>query len=520
VTATVPELVLSDQPLLEVRGLIKDFPGQRALDSVDFDVLPGEIHALLGENGAGKSTLIKCIAGAQPIDGGEILVDGEVVELRTVGDARDLGISVIHQQGNLVADLSIVDNMAVGRGIDGRTRIIHPRRERQAVALLLERVGLTIDPDTVVADLRPHESAMVSVAKALHANARLVILDEPTTALSAEEIDILFDQVRELASKGVSFVYVSHRLGEVFRLADRITVLRNGRKIQTWDYAEGHEQEIIDALVSTGKLRHPEVLESYARDTIALEIRDLATGPCEGVSFTVHDGEVLGLAGLAGAGADDVASSLTGNPPARAGSITIRGAEVTPRSPRAAIEAGVAAVPKDRHRQALLPGFSILENVTLPTTRSFITDPVTRWLRRGKEKAAAQSVIDMLSVKATGPDQSVSTLSGGNQQKVVIGRWLLESYPLYVYIDPCAGVDIGSKAEIYSIIRDRAKDGAGVVFTSSEAEEYERVCDRVLVFHHGRIVAELTGSQIHESNIVRHSVTPTEDELRHPEADA
>lgn len=519
-TATASEPSPSRRPLLEVRGLIKDFPGQRALDSVDFEVLPGEIHALLGENGAGKSTLIKCVAGAQPIDGGEILVDGEVAVLRNVGDARDLGISVIHQQGNLVADMSIVDNMAVGSGIDGKTRIIHPRRERRAVAVLLERVGLDIDPETIVANLRPHESAMVSVAKALHANARLVILDEPTTALSAEETDVLFGQVRELASKGVSFVYVSHRLGEVFRLANRITVLRNGRRIQTWDHAEGNEQEIIDALVSTGKLRHPEILESYARDSVALDIRDLSTGPCEGVNLTVRDGEVLGLAGLAGAGADDVAASLAGNPPPRSGTITIRGVEATPSNPRAAIASGVATVPKDRHRQALLPGFSILENVTLPTTRNFITDPISRWLRQGKEKAAAQSVIDMLSVKATGPDQSVSTLSGGNQQKVVIGRWLLESYPLYVFIDPCAGVDIGSKAEIYSIIRDRAKDGAGVVFTSSEAEEYERVCDRVLVFHRGRIVAELTGSQIHESSIVRHSVTPTEDELRQPEADA
>ncbi|MCW2845635.1 MAG: sugar transporter ATP-binding protein [Nocardioides sp.] len=492
-------------PVLDVRDLVKDYPGQRALDGASFEVLPGEIHGLLGENGAGKSTLIKCVAGAIRPTSGEIRVGGEVVTPRSAKDAHDLGISIIHQQSNLVDTLSIADNLAIGAGAG---LLIRPRAERRQVREVLDGVGLDLDPRTLVSSLRPHESAMVSVAKALHAQARLIILDEPTTALAAEETDVLFGQIRALAAKGVAFVYVSHRLGEVFRLVDRVTVLRSGRRIGTWEQPAQHQTAIMDAIVGDKVPQRPETSSGPDRGNVVLDVKALAVDPCESVTFEVHEHEVVGLAGLTGSGAEEVATVLSGASSSRGGSIAVRGKQTRLSSPRRSIGAGIATIPKDRHREALLPGFSILENASLASSGRFLTDPVTRTVRGRRERKSVVAAMESLRVKATGPQQNVSTLSGGNQQKVVIARWLLEHFSTYVFIDPCAGVDIGAKAEIYNIIRQRARHGAAVVFTSSEPEEYQRVCDRVLVFHQGRIVADLTGADIAEATIVRYSLDP------------
>lgn len=492
-------------PFLEVRDLVMDYPGQRALDGATFAVLPGEIHGLLGENGAGKSTMIKCIAGVIRPTGGQLLVDGKEVSPRSAGDAHALGISVIHQQSNLVPTLSIRDNLAVGAGTG---LLVRPRAERARVKGMLSEVGLDMSPDTLVSELRPHESAMVSVAKALSANAKLVILDEPTTALSAEETDILFAQIRALAEKGVAFIYVSHRLGEVFRLVDRVTVLRSGRTVGLWDDARGSQTEILDAIIGDKVPQRTTAKRDAQRGEVVISVDSVSAGPCEAVSLEAHEGEVLGLAGLTGSGAEELATVLSGAYKARSGSISVRGKRADISSPRRAIRAGIATIPKDRHKEALLPGFSILENTSLASTRRFISDPVTRTMRPRKERAAVLETMKSLRVKATGPGQNVSTLSGGNQQKVVIARWLLEHFSAYVFVDPCAGVDIGAKGEIYRIIRERASLGVSVVFTSSEPEEYQRVCDRVLVFQQGRIVAELVGDQIDEQAIVRYSLEP------------
>ena len=501
-TSTAAEPAI--RPILEVRDLVKDYPGQRALDGASLDVRPGEIHGLLGENGAGKSTLIKCVAGVLQPTSGDIVVDGEVVRLRSARDAHSLGISIIHQQSNLVSTLSITDNLAIGGG----RRLIRPRVERLRVQQILASVGLDIDPRTPVSSLRPHESAMVAVAKALHARARLVILDEPTTALSAEETDVLFRQIRSLAGTGVAFVYVSHRLGEVFRLVDRVTVLRSGRRISTWERPADDQDAILDAIVGDKVPDRPEISTGTEHGEVVLTVSELATDACNSVSFDARAHEVLGLAGLAGSGAEEVATVLSGARPARRGTVLINGQRTDISSPRRSIRAGIASIPKDRHREALLPGFSILENATLASSGRFLTDPVTRTIKSKAERKVVLEAMKSLRVKATGPGQNVSTLSGGNQQKVVIARWLLDRFSTYVFIDPCAGVDIGAKAEIYNILRQRARDGATVIFTSSEPEEYQRVCDRVLVFHQGRIVAELVGGEIAENAIVRYSLRP------------
>ena len=492
-------------PILDVRDLVKDYPGQRALDGAAFEVRPGEIHGLLGENGAGKSTLIKCVGGVIRPSSGEIRVAGEEVSLRSAKDAHALGISIIHQQSNLVGPLSIADNLAIG---SSSSLLVRPRAERRRVREMLDEVGLDLDPRRLVASLRPHESAMVAVAKALHSRAKLVILDEPTTALSAEETDILFGQIRALASRGTAFVYVSHRLGEVFRLVDRVTVLRSGRRIGTWDAPADNQSAILDAIVGDKVPHRPEQSSGPARGRPLLEVRDLAVEPCTNVAFVAHEHEVVGLAGLTGSGAEEVATVLSGARRPSGGTVLVRGEEVRLGLPRRAIRAGIASIPKDRHREALLPGFTIRENISLASSGRFLTDPVSRTVRSGRERRAVAEAMQSLRVKASGPQQSVSTLSGGNQQKVVIARWLLENFAGYVFIDPCAGVDIGAKAEIYNIIRERAREGATVVFTSSEAEEYQRVCDRVLVFHRGRVVAELVGSEIDENSIVRYALQP------------
>lgn len=503
-------------PVLDVRDLVKDYPGQRALDGASFEVRPGEIHGLLGENGAGKSTLIKCVGGVIRPTSGDIRVAGEKVSLRSAKDAHALGISIIHQQSNLVGSLSIADNLAIG---DTSSFLVRPRAERRRVREMLGEVGLPLDPRTLVSSLRPHESAMVAIAKALHSRAKVVILDEPTTALSAGETDILFGQIRALASRGTAFVYVSHRLGEVFRLVDRVTVLRSGRRIGTWAAPAQNQPAILDAIVGDKVPQRPEQSSGPERGRPVLEVRGVAVEPCADVSFVAHEHEVVGLAGLTGSGAEEVATVLSGTTRPSGGTVLVHGEPVRLSLPRRSIRAGIATIPKDRHREALLPGFSIRENISLASSGRFLTDPVSRTVRSGRERRAVTEAMGSLRVKATGPQQSVSTLSGGNQQKVVIARWLLEHFAGYVFIDPCAGVDIGAKAEIYNIIRERARLGAAVVFTSSEPEEYQRVCDRVLVFHQGRVVAELVGEQIDEHTIVRHSLQPpTQEPLNEKEA--
>jgi len=497
------------KPILEVRGLVKDFPGQRALDGVDFDLYPGEVHALLGENGAGKSTLIRCIAGAHEPTSGEILVDGETVHLHTVGDARLQGISVIHQESNLVASQSITDNLGLGAVDRGKNPFMRMGKEHDKARQLLTSVGLDADPRRLVESLRPHEAAMVAMARALHTKARIIILDEPTAALSAVEIEVLFRQIRELATKGVAFVYVSHRLGEVFRLADRITVMREGRRVGRWNTPIGNETLIVDALVGDDSIREAKVPTDFMHDETLLSVDALAVGLGEGVSFSVRKGEVLGLAGLTGAGAEETAAALSGNPPPQSGVVSIGGKVANVNSPLKAKRSGVATVPKDRLRQAILPGFSVRENMSLASIALFTTDRLTHLVNRAPERQAVQRMIDAMHIKTPSTERNISTLSGGNQQKVVIARWLLQDYPVYVFVDPCAGVDIGAKSEIYGLILERARAGSAIVFTSSEAEEYQRVCHRVIVFHEGKVSAELTGDGITETAIVRHAIDPS-----------
>jgi ABC-type sugar transport system ATPase subunit len=493
-------------PLLEVRGIVKDFPGQRALDHVSLTVRRGEIHALLGENGAGKSTLIKIVTGVYQPDAGEILVEGRPVRFGSPHDAQAAGIAVVHQHGNLVPSLSVQENLLLGEALPRRMGLlVNWSVVRARARQLLERVGLAVDPSAPVASLRPDEVAMVSIAKAIATNARLIILDEPTTALLPREVDILFGHMRRLAAEGHGFVYVSHRLSEVFDIADGATVLRDGRLVWACtDRAGLNRDRVVAAIV--GKEAAVGAGEARVRPEqggAALEVAGLTSANVRDVSFTLRAGEILGVAGLPGSGAEETLDLLYGRIAPTAGSIRVRGTTVRFASPRDAVAAGLALVPKNRLAEAALTGFSVRENVSLPSLARLISDPVLRLVRRRAERRLVVEVVERLNVKTSGIEAKIDSLSGGNQQKAILARWLGSGARVYLLNSPTAAVDVGAKAEIYRLLNEIADAGAAVLFTSTEVEEFPRLCDRVIVFCEGAVAGVLTGSEITEAEILR-----------------
>jgi ABC-type sugar transport system ATPase subunit len=491
--------------LLRVKGAVKDYPGQRALDHMDFDLAAGEVHALLGENGAGKSTLIKAVAGAISLTAGTVEMDGVEVDMRNPQRAQNLGVSVVHQHGNLVPDLSVTENVLMVDGLGRRAGfLVDWRMAHRRVLQLLDRVGLPdLDPHREVSTLGPHESAMVAVAKALASNARVIILDEPTTALQPAEVDTLFGQMRRLATEGIGFVFVTHRLHEVFKVSDRITVMRDGRLVGTWSADALDHDALVDQLVGPEKsIAQEAFVGGSTAGEVVLEVRGLSGDVLRDLSFEARAGEVVGVASLPGEGAGEVIESLFGLCRAH-GEILIEGKRCRIRSPQQAVAAGVGLVPRDRLRQGLVVEMSVRENATLASTRSFLSDPVLRLMRRGRERARVGEVMKRLNLKAPSLESEVRTLSGGNQQKVVIGRWLLRRSKVYLLDSPTAAVDVHTKAEIYALARQLADAGAAVIFTSTELEEFTRVCDRVLVLHDGMVSGEVTGDNNTVNSIMR-----------------
>jgi ABC-type sugar transport system ATPase subunit len=496
------------QVVLEVRALVKDFPGTRALDGVDLQVRRGEIHALLGENGAGKSTLIKAVAGAHRPTGGAILIEGREVTIGSPQEAQALGIAVVHQHSNLVPHLSVRENLMLGERLPRR---IGPLIDWSAVdrraAELLGRVGLDIDLHALVRALRPDEIALLAIAKAIASKAKLIILDEPTSALLPDEVAVLFRHMRRLAAEGNAFLYVSHRLTEVFEIADRVTVLRDGRRVGTWDRAGMSRPAIVEAIVGGNRALAEERGERQPLlGDVVLSAEGVAGGRLRDLSFALRSGEILGFAGLPGSGAEEALDLLFARQAMLQGTIKLAGRRVCFRSPRDAMKAGLALLPKDRLTESLLPGHSLRENISLPNLGRFISDPVLRFIRRGRERREAEEIARRLAVKSPTIETPIDALSGGNQQKAMLGRWLATGARVYLLNAPTAAVDVGAKAEIYGLIRRIAADGAGVIFTSPEVEEFPRVCDRVLVFNDGRIVGELAGRAASETRIMNLAV--------------
>lgn len=478
-------------PLLELRQLAKSFGGARALRGVDFDLQAGEVHALLGENGAGKSTLIKIVTGAHQPDRGTIRVAGELVEHLTPATAHARGIACIYQQPALFPDLTVMENIAL-RLEPGRAfaRIDWKSRRRRATELLT-RIGAHIPPEAEVRSLSMPEQQLVEIACALGAGARIVIMDEPTASLTQKEQHLLFAVVRELRRSGAGIIYISHRLEEIFALADRVTVLRDGETVGTNPIASINEAALIRMMVGREMTQIYPPSEA-APGEVALELRDVgcAASGVSGVSFQVRAGEIFGLAGLVGAGRTELARILFGLTPADAGEIRLQGAAIRPQSAVEAVAAGIACVPEDRRRHGIVLELPIAHNLSLAVHDRLFPGG---WLRPRAEQDLAREFIRELAIKCTGPDAPGGSLSGGNQQKVSLARWLATKPRLLILDEPTQGVDVGAKGEIHKIIRQLARDGFPVLLISSDLPEILGMSDRIGVMRAGRLACVLPG---------------------------
>ncbi len=485
--------------LLEVCGIIKEFPGVRALCGVSLHLKRGEVLAVIGENGAGKSTLMKILAGVQKPSSGEILVDGKPVVLRSVNDALDRGISLIHQELNLADNLDVSANVFLGREFR-KGPILRRREQYAATQKFLDAIGLDVTPETLVSTLPIGRQQLVEIAKALSVNARVLIMDEPTSSLSSREADKLFEVIRCLKAQGVSVVYISHRLGEVKKLADRVTVLRDGENAGELSREEISHDRMVKLMVGR------EVAQFYphkphAAGEVVLKSINLKTPahPTKPISFELRAGEIVGMAGLVGAGRTEVLETLFGVTPAVGGTVRVGDKSFQPKSPLEAIEAGLALVPEDRKQQGLILDMAVRENLSLASLKR---DQRRGFLDFQKERAISREMIGKMRIKTPGEEQVVLFLSGGNQQKVVLGKWLAMKLRVLLLDEPTRGIDVGAKSEIYGLMEQLAGEGVAILFVSSDLEEIIGMSDRTLVMHEGEITGELTRRELTEEAIM------------------
>lgn len=488
------------QPLLDLRAITKRFPGVLALSNVDFDVQRGEVHALVGENGAGKSTLMKIVAGVYTRDEGEMFFKGQPATYTNPRQAQNAGITTIYQELNLIPQLSITENIFLGNEIlRGAGALLNwPRMHEQARALLA-KLHLDVDPRRLVGTLGVAQQQMVEVAKALHHKSDLIIMDEPTSALSVREIEDLFDIIRELKASGVSIVYISHHLEENFAISDRITVLRDGTHVATRPTSELNIDMLIRLMVGRD-LSEKFPKEDIPRGEEVLRVENLNQGSrLQDISFSVYAGEVLGIAGLVGAGRTELVRALFGADMIDSGKFFIGGKEVTIRTPRDAIRYGIGLLTEDRKQQGLFLKLTMRENITMAVLKVLTRGPFTK---RGKESALATRFIDAIAIKTAGHNQLVMNLSGGNQQKVVLSKWLATEPRILIFDEPTRGIDVGAKVEIYRLINTLARQGVAILMVSSELPEVLGMSDRIMVMGGGRITGFLNRDEATEEKIM------------------
>jgi ribose transport system ATP-binding protein len=491
--------------ILEVRDLVKEFPGVKALQGVNLDVAAGEVHCLLGANGAGKSTLIKCISGAHEPTSGEILFIGEPLPVGDPAESLKRGVATIYQELDLVDDLTVAESIFLAHEPRRGPLLDFDQMHREANALLARLGHPSISPRTKVRALRPAAQQIVSIARALSVDVRLLIMDEPSAILDEGEIETLFEVVRRLAADGVGVVYISHRLDEIRRIGNRVTVLADGRTTATGIPATTPTDDLVELMVGHKvEQLYPE--RPVASGEVLLDVRGVRRLPAvRGASLQVHAGEVLGLGGLVGSGRTELLRIIYGLDDADEGEILLDGAQL-PRSPSGAIAAGLGLAPEDRKSQALVLDWSQAKNVSLASLRRF-AHPL---LRIRTERNEAREQLRKLNTVPDDPDRVVRLLSGGNQQKVVLARWLLRDCRVLLLDEPTRGVDVRTKAELYRIITDLARAGVGVLVVSSELEELVGICSRILVMREGEIVAEVGGKVATERELLRHAVAPTD----------
>ncbi|MDR3356914.1 MAG: sugar ABC transporter ATP-binding protein [Spirochaetaceae bacterium] len=494
---------MDDVLLVRAEGISKSFSGVPALKNVCFDLRPGEVHALLGENGAGKSTLMKIISGVYTRDEGELYIEGRAAGDLTPLSAQKLGIGIIHQELNLCPHLSVAENIYLNREVSS-FGITNRRKQNREAQKYLAALELDVDPDTPVRELPVSKQQMVEICKTLSMNAKIIIMDEPTSALTDKEIEDLFNVIKMLKAENCGVIYISHRLEELSRIVDRVTILRDGRYIKTLDFADTNLEEIIALMVGRSlNEKFPKI--AVERGGKVLEVKNLSSPHGVGVkdvSFELYQGEIVAFAGLMGAGRTETARAVSGADRASAGEIFLGGKKIAVKNIRDAIKEGIYCVPEDRKKDGLCVKMTLAENITLPSLELVSNFGV---ISGAKESEKALKMKDALKIKTPGIAQCVANLSGGNQQKVVVGKWLMRKAKVVIFDEPTRGIDVASKIEIYNIINELKKQGIGVMFVSSELPEVLGMSDRILVMCNGRITANLETKNTNQEEILKYA---------------
>lgn len=484
--------------ILSMRGIGKWYPGVHALNGVDFDLEPGEVHALVGENGAGKSTLIKILSGATPNDEGTIELDGKRIDPLTPVKSQAAGICVVYQEINLVPQMSVLQNIYLGTELD-KGLFCDDSAMRVGVENLLSRLGVQISPNKRVSELSTAQQQMVEIAKGLLQKARILVLDEPTAALTSEEIEKLFEVIRTLKSQGVSIVYISHRLEEIYMIADRITVLRDGNYICTSTTDKLTNDQLIKYIVGRElSQQYPNIATTIGNEM--LRVDHLTNGKIQDVSFAVKAGEILGFAGLVGSGRTEILRAIFGADSFDSGKIYVKGKEVTITDPKSAIANGIALVPEERKSQGLILSLSCKANITMAYLKKICR---FGFVRERAENEIVDEQVKSIQIKCANTEYKASTLSGGNQQKLVIAKWLCCNSDILLVDEPTRGIDVGAKNEIYELMKKACNDGRAIVMVSSDLPELLGVADRIIVMHEGKISGELKKEEFDSERILR-----------------
>jgi ribose transport system ATP-binding protein len=491
--------------LVRMEGIEKHFPGVHALNQCRFDLLAGEVHALVGENGAGKSTLMKVLTGVYTKDAGTIHYKGREVEIPNTRTAQHLGISIIHQELNLMPHLTVAQNIFIGREPRKRIKLFLDERSlNEQVQKLFNLMNLNMDPRTKVSELTVAKQQMVEIAKALSFHSEVLIMDEPTAALTDTEIDDLFRIIRQLRESGVGIIYISHRMEELQRISDRITIMRDSCYIDTVRTKDVTIDQIISMMVGRDIFASSGPTGDKSGNETVLEVQGLKQGSTiKNVSFHLKKGEILGFAGLMGAGRTEVARALFGADPIDSGEVYVHGKKVEIRSPHDAVRVGLGYLSEDRKRFGLLVGMDVETNIAIASYKKF--RGLLGWMNRSQSKAAAEQYVESLKIKTPNVFQKVMFLSGGNQQKVVIGKWLTRNCEILIFDEPTRGIDIGAKSEIYKLLHDLTEQGKSIIMISSELPEILRMSDRIMVMCEGSITGELSRAEATQESIMKYA---------------
>lgn len=495
----------SKKPILEMVGISKSFPGVKALQDVHIKAYGGKVLALLGENGAGKSTLMKIVSGVYKKDEGKIIVDGDEIEIQGIKHAESLGITIIHQELSVLPNLTVAQNIFLGNEKFSKgTRKINKAWMKERSKYFLDQIGCNINPNTLVKDINLGEMQMIEIAKALTKNSSVIIMDEPTTALTDVETQKLFEVIRKLKEKGIAIIYISHRMDEIFQICDSITVLRDGKYIGSVETKDVTKDDLITMMVGR-KLEEQFPYKEVEKENVLLKVENLSMkDKVKNVSFEIRSGEILGVSGLMGAGRTELAKTIFGDYKKDSGEIYVDGEKVNINSPKDAIKYGICYLSEDRKQEGLILNMSVAQNMTLPNLNSY--ENKMKRIDKKSEKKEVEEYIKRLSIKTPNQEQLVKNLSGGNQQKVILAKWLMRSPKVLIVDEPTKGIDVGAKKEIYEVLNKLKSMGKAVIMISSDMAEILGVSDRVMVMHEGKVTGELKREEATQESIMKYAI--------------